>query len=136
MRERYVSIAVNHCKLHQKGLRGFARINAEWHGGMPTRNMLCGQHIIHLSVLNAVRPLLSMVTQSVCTVQGSALRRRGGKEVSNYYEQVLCYKTIVKVASEMLEQGIIFEKEFTEFEQKIAEKYGIKSDSLFRNIAG
>ena len=77
-----------------------------------------------------------MVTQSVCTVQGSALRRRGGKEVSNYYEQVLCYKTIIKVATEMLEQGIIFEKEFTEFEQKMAEKYGIKSDSLFRNIAG
>ena len=56
--------------------------------------------------------------------------------MSNYYEQVLCYKTIVKVASEMRDQGIILEKEFTEFEQKIAEKYGIKSDSLFRNIAG
>lgn len=56
--------------------------------------------------------------------------------MSNYYDQVLCYKTIIKVAAEMLEQGIIFEKEFTKFEQKIAEKYGIKSDSLFRNIAG
>lgn len=77
-----------------------------------------------------------MVTQSVCTVQGSALRRRGGKEVSNYYEQVLRYKTTIKTAAKMLEQGIISEKEFAEFEQEIAEKYGIKSDSLFRNIAG
>lgn len=77
-----------------------------------------------------------MVIQSVCTVQESALRRRGGKEVSNYYEQVLRYKTTIKTAAKMLEQGIISEKEFAEFEQEIAEKYGIKSDSLFRNIAG
>lgn len=77
-----------------------------------------------------------MVIQSVCTVQESALRRRGGKEVSNYYEQILRYKTTIKTAAKMLEQGIISEKEFAEFEQEIAEKYGIKSDSLFRNIAG
>ena len=54
----------------------------------------------------------------------------------NYYEQVLRYKTTIKTAAKMLEQGIISEKEFAEFEQGIAEKYGIKSDSLFRNIAG
>lgn len=54
----------------------------------------------------------------------------------NYYEQVLRYKTTIKTAAEMLEQGIISEKEFAEFEQEIAEKYGIKSGSLFRNIAG
>lgn len=56
--------------------------------------------------------------------------------MSNYYEQVLRYKTTLKVVVEMLEQGVISEKEFAEFEQEIAEKYGIKSDSLFRNIAG
>ena len=54
----------------------------------------------------------------------------------NYYEQVLRYKTTIKAAVEMLKQGIISEKEFAEFEQEIAEKYGIKSDSLFRYIAG
>lgn len=56
--------------------------------------------------------------------------------MSNYYEQVLRYKTTIKVAVEMLKRGIISEKEFAEFEQEITEKYGIKRDSLFRNIAG
>ena len=59
----------------------------------------------------------------------------------NYYEQVLRYKTTIKTAAEMLEQGIISEKEFAEFEQEIAEKYGIDTIPtllLFKNgeVAG
>lgn len=46
-----------------------------------------------------------------CSRECFAVARK--KEVINYYEQVLRYKTIIKVAVEMLERGIIFEKSVT-----------------------
>lgn len=52
-----------------------------------------------------------------------------------YFSGLLLYKTVMIQAKSMLANGLITSDEFSIIETKMCEKFGINSDSLFRETA-
>ncbi|MGN0598173.1 MAG: SHOCT domain-containing protein [Ruminiclostridium sp.] len=62
--------------------------------------------------------------------------RKGVKLVDvKYFSGLLLYKTVMIQAKSMLANGLITSDEFSIIETKMCEKFGINSDSLFRETA-
>lgn len=52
-----------------------------------------------------------------------------------YFSDLLIYKTVMVQVKVMLAKGFITSDEFSIIETKMCEKFGINSDSLFRETA-
>lgn len=72
-------------------------------------------------------------------IENTALRNVTEKEVKlvdeKYFSGLLLYKTVMIQAKSMLANGLITSDEFSIIETKMHEKFGINSDSLFRETA-
>lgn len=51
-----------------------------------------------------------------------------------YYNRVLCYKSAMAQAGLMMSKGLITKDEYAIFDTMMAEKYGLSSCSVFREI--
>ena len=50
------------------------------------------------------------------------------------YQNILMYKLAMHMADDMKKRGIITDEEYVRIEQKMREKFSIKSTSIYRNI--
>ena len=50
------------------------------------------------------------------------------------YQKVLMYKLAMHMAEDMKNRGIITDEEYVRIEQKMCEKFSIKSTSIHRNM--
>lgn len=72
-------------------------------------------------------------------IENTVLRlviRKGVKPMDEkYFSDLLIYKTVMVQVKVMLAKGFITSDEFSIIETKMCEKFGINSDSLFRETA-
>ena len=52
----------------------------------------------------------------------------------DFFERLTAYKTAMSLAAAMLRQGIISEKDYSEIDTIMTQKYGLSLDSIFRTI--
>lgn len=50
------------------------------------------------------------------------------------YQNIIMYKLAMHMAEDMKNRGIITEEEYATIEQKMCEKFSIKSTSIYRNM--
>ena len=50
------------------------------------------------------------------------------------YQNIIMYKLAMHMAEDMKNRGIISEEEYVTIEQKMCEKFSIKSISIYRNM--
>ena len=50
------------------------------------------------------------------------------------YQNVIMYKLAMHMAEDMKNRGIITAEEYVQIEQKMREKFSIKSTSIYRNL--
>ena len=62
----------------------------------------------------------------------NAMRKQGGRMEN--YQNIIMYKLAMHIAEDMKNRGIITEEEYVTIEQKMCEKFSIKSTSIYRNM--
>ena len=62
----------------------------------------------------------------------NAMRKRGGR--MDNYQNIIMYKLAMHLADDMKKRGIITDEEYVQIEQKMGEKFSIKSTSIYRNM--
>ncbi len=50
------------------------------------------------------------------------------------YQNIIMYKLAMHLADDMKKRGIITDEEYVQIEQKMGEKFSIKSTSIYRNM--
>ena len=55
---------------------------------------------------------------------------------ADYYQNIFNYKNAMAQAKKLLESGVINKEEYSDIDTMMAEKYGISSCSIFREITG
>ena len=75
-------------------------------------------------------PLTATTTGFI--VHENAMLTQGGKMEN--YQNILMYKLAMHMADDMKKRGIITDEEYVRIEQKMCEKFSIKSTSIYRNM--
>lgn len=82
-------------------------------------------------------PIAVKSSQLTATTTGfiaheNAMQRLGGR--MDNYQNIIMYKLAMHMAEDMKNRGIITEEEYVTIEQKMCEKFSIKSTSIYRNM--
>ena len=85
-----------------------------------------------LLVRIAVKNSRLMVTTTEFIAHENAMLTRGGRMEN--YQNILMYKLAMHMAEDMKNRGIITDEEYVRIEQKMCEKFSIKSTSIYRNM--
>lgn len=121
-------------KSHINERNSFARINAEWHGGVSIPPTLTERLSTKSNAKVAVQCLTVMGTSAGNTVLGHATTALVRKETvmdSDLNKRVAAYRATMSLTSEMLEKGIISAEEYAIIDTIMAKKYGLSSCTIF-----
>lgn len=83
-------------------------------------------------VPTAVKSSQLTVTTTGFIAHENAMRKQGGRMEN--YQNIIMYKLAMHMAEDMKNRGIISEEEYVTIEQKMCEKFSIKSTSIYRNM--
>lgn len=56
--------------------------------------------------------------------------------MTEYKKKIAAYRTAMSIVKSMLNEGVITAKEYAIIDTMMAEKYGLSSCTIFREIAG
>lgn len=71
-------------------------------------------------------------TAIVLTVLCIAAPWHGGSRMNEYADRVISYRTSMSMVTEMLNLGIITEKEYSDISQMLIEEYGLDPQTIFK----
>ena len=110
-----------------------AQTVAVHYGGLRIRKCETPKSSIHTYALDVVSSL-NQIVQSVFIAQQLAMLVTGTEApmTEQLVKKVATYRTAMSIIKEMLRRGLISADDYTKIDTKMAEKYGLKSSTIFR----
>lgn len=135
-----VSNAISRSSRHRtKDRKCSVLMPVAWRGGMRILKRYNGKQTTRLSANNAEDHLLATATRIDAFVHALAMlstERREIRVMSLLEDRVVLYQLALSLAKSMLHRGIITAEQYVTAEAIFAEKYGLFSNSIYRDITG